>query len=150
MATEQTLDEMVASIRQLHSWTPPLLQIDTLLSQFETEQRLTLPSDLKEFYRRCGEVELFDGAYRIMSFSGFGRASLALTGEDSEDWCPSFWYVFCERLDGDYVGIDLSSTEGGSAPLGRGHAASGNSCRSTDLGRRGRRLFAVASGGGIA
>ena len=71
-----------------------------------------MPLDLKEFYRQCGRAELFDSSYMILPFAQFQRASIVLVGEDSEDWCPSSWYAFCDMNDGDYVEFDFASAKG--------------------------------------
>jgi hypothetical protein len=117
MASDHQLDHLVKRLRQSHSCAPPLPQTEPLLQQFEDTQGFGLPADLKEFYRRRGEAELFDGVYRIMPLTELTRASLALAGEDTEDWCPSSWYVFCDMRDGDYAGIDLASIDGVTARI---------------------------------
>lgn len=103
---------LIAHIKKNHSWFPPLSETDNLIQQFEESQNFTLPADVKEFYQRCGRAVLFGDAYIILPLPEICRVSLLQAGEDSEDWCPASWYAFCGVNDGNYVGIDLASSDG--------------------------------------
>jgi hypothetical protein len=112
-----SIRELVAQIRRSHAWTPPDARADELISAFARRAGLALPADMAEFYRLCGSAELFDRTVIVLPLSGLIRASEAIFGEDSEDYAPNTWWAFCDRQDGDYVGIDLAAAESGQAPI---------------------------------
>lgn len=103
------MDGLIHCIKSEHVWLPPLPNTENLIREFDTQQGFRLPSDLKTFYRHCGGAHLFDGAYVFVPLPEVCHASLAVFGEDSDDWCPPSWYAFCDVQDGNWVGMDLST-----------------------------------------
>jgi hypothetical protein len=112
-----SITALVEQIRRSHTWLPPVAHTEELLSGFVQRAKLTLPPDMVDFYRICGSAELFDKTIFLLPISGLIRASEAIFGEDSEDYTPSSWWAFCDRLDGDYVGIDLAAFRNDRTPI---------------------------------
>ncbi|WP_034341913.1 SMI1/KNR4 family protein [Deinococcus misasensis] len=69
-----------------------------------------LPYDLRWFYNQCGEVRLFFRQERYLTLlepTDLVQANLKITGKDYEYDISSYWYVFAQDADGEYLSIDL-------------------------------------------
>lgn len=76
----------------------------------DVEKEHTLPSDLKEFYKICGGIDLFiDCGYaiKIVSPQGFVLANPVIIEERAEYDISSNWYIIGDDMNGDYITIDL-------------------------------------------
>ncbi|GAM12377.1 unknown [Mesobacillus selenatarsenatis SF-1] len=76
----------------------------------DVEKGHTLPSDLKEFYKICGGIDLFVGcdyAIKIVSPQGFVLANPVIIEERAEYDISSNWYIIGDNMNGDYITIDL-------------------------------------------
>jgi antitoxin YokJ len=76
----------------------------------DVEKEHTLPSDLKEFYKICGGIDLFidcDYAIKIVSPQGFVLANPIIIEERAEYDISSNWYIIGDDMNGDYITIDL-------------------------------------------
>ncbi|MEK3910780.1 SMI1/KNR4 family protein [Paenibacillus sp. FSL H7-0331] len=74
------------------------------------EEGFLLPSDLTDFYKFCGGVNLFtkgDYSISIVSPSDFVLANQVIVGEKCEDDISSTWYTIAKDDNGDYLTIDL-------------------------------------------
>lgn len=80
------------------------------------DMSLDIPDDLREFYSRCGGMELFQASeypLRIVSPSTFRLANPAIVGEVIEDDITSSWYIFAEGRSGEFVTVDLHPSRRG-------------------------------------
>ncbi|MBP1960824.1 SMI1/KNR4 family protein [Paenibacillus aceris] len=69
-----------------------------------------LPSDLEEFYKECGGMQLFndsDFPYRVIPPIEINLANLEILGEEVEDDITKDWYTIVDCGNGDFITIDL-------------------------------------------
>lgn len=108
------IPEILAEIRKKHYPDPPSTVAE--LRQFEESTGYALPADMRAFYQGCNGVSLFRKRddyphLRLMSVAELCPARVAIYGTDSDKYGPADCYVFCDRGDGDYVGINLTPNE---------------------------------------
>jgi hypothetical protein len=112
-----TIAALVEQIKSAHQWHPPDPRTEELLINFEREAKVALPPDMVEFYRICGWAELFDERMYLMALTDLMHVSQAIFDEDTEDYAPNSWWVFCDRRNSDYIGIDLAAAPDGVTPI---------------------------------
>ncbi|GGJ24590.1 SMI1/KNR4 family protein [Deinococcus roseus] len=69
-----------------------------------------LPFDLRWFYNRCGEARLFYKEERYLTLlepTELISANKRIVGKDHDYDISSYWYVFAQDADGEYLSIDL-------------------------------------------
>lgn len=94
-----------------HFPRPPASEAD--IARFEAQWDFQLDPDLRAFYRACNGANLFKErgpTYQIISLDEIVRARVAVYGEDDPKWGPASILVICDVQDGNYLGIDISST----------------------------------------
>lgn len=112
----KNIAEIIRICKAAH-FPEPETAIDAI-SSFEAGIGYTLPDDMRTFYLACNGASLFRPRkefppFRIMPLSEIVRARVAIYGEDKDEYGSSSHYVFCDRGDGDYVGIDLAPRSDG-------------------------------------
>jgi len=112
-----TISALVERIKHSHHWYPPDARTDELLAEFERQAKVPLPPDMVEFYKICGWAELFDERMSLLALTDLMHVSEAIFGEDTEDYAPNAWWVFCDLRNSDYVGMDLSASPHGTTPI---------------------------------
>jgi antitoxin YokJ len=79
----------------------------------DIEKEDALPSDLNEFYKICGGIDLFidcDYAIKIVSPQEFVLANPTIIGERAEYDISSNWYIIGDDMEGNYITIDLDKS----------------------------------------
>lgn len=73
---------------------------------------LSLPDDIRFFYRNLGGCDLFmnkDYCIRIVNPYEFVKTNLKMVGSDENDDISDYWFVIADTFDGGYISIDLHS-----------------------------------------
>ena len=110
------MKDLFEQIKHNHHFTPPLPQ--ARIAELEAQLGFNLPADLKEFYGLCNGAMLFPDRggwrYRFVPLEEMRRVRIDVLGvdEDFGDVPTASWYSLCDVQDGNFVAIDLASTNG--------------------------------------
>lgn len=108
-----TIHEIIEEINRSHFPNTPAAIED--IEKFEASTGYSLPSDMKSFYLAFNGASLFrkDNVppFTIVPIDELQTASNAIFGPEDPDRNDSC-FAFCDRGDGDYVGIDLRESDG--------------------------------------
>lgn len=102
------LDKLIKEIKSHHKFQKNTNPFMAELS----DEVLTLPDDLKIFFREFSYVQLFPGSERDSRFvfhcySGFRLASIDVLGRSIDDPMLVHWHTICDVGDGNHVAISL-------------------------------------------
>ena len=107
------LDEIISIVIARHSANDPATPDQ--LQEFEKRAGYVLPDDMRRFYLNCNGAALFESDTSeplvLLRVDEFERARIAIFGDDDDTRGSPSCYVFCDRGDGDYFGIDLSASD---------------------------------------
>jgi SMI1 / KNR4 family (SUKH-1) len=115
-APGMSLDILIGEVIAHHFPNPPAPPESVL--EFESKSGYHLPSDMRQFFLVCDGASLFMPKhdyppFRVLRIAELRTARRAVYGKDDEAHGPAYHFVFCDRGDGDFVGIDLRERSDG-------------------------------------
>lgn len=104
------IDALIAQVVAEHFPNPPTQREEVLA--FERTVGYSLPQDMRQFYLACDGASLFRPKgecppFELLRLRDIQRARQAVYGTDEAQYGPEYHFAFCDRGDGDFVGIDL-------------------------------------------
>jgi hypothetical protein len=109
---DRSIDELIRIVLREHPSEPALPDAAHSLEAFERASGFQLPADLRSFLLHVRTGELFE-TQRLLPVEEFRRTGAALQGPECIESEPAGWYAFSADVNGDCVGIDLTTSAKG-------------------------------------
>jgi hypothetical protein len=103
------MDRLLDRVAAEHISIPARPDAKLRLTRFAETSGFEVPEDLSAFYLRFESARIGDiGTYQLLPIEAWARTGTLNGGDEWSDSEPPSWYLLCDTLNGDFVGIDLA------------------------------------------